>query len=75
MGLTTRVAMFQMCQMQTELEEEKAKVKQMLASAEEQHSHELARLLDQRDSLQEQLRELQQEVQLLSFVLALLTTA
>lgn len=55
--------MLQMCQMQAELEEEwRTKWQQSLASAKEQHGSELAELLDQRDSLQKQLRELQEEV-------------
>lgn len=54
---------FQMCQMQAELENEwKAKCHQMLASAREQHSSELAELRDQRDLLQNKLRELQEKV-------------
>lgn len=52
-----------MCQMQAELEKEwKTKCHQLLASAKEQHSTELAELRDQRDLLQNQLRELQEKV-------------
>lgn len=54
---------FQMCQLQSELEEEwRSKCKQLLASAKEQHSSELAELMDQRDLLQNQLRALQEKV-------------
>lgn len=54
---------FQMCQMQAELEEEwKERSRQALASAKEHHSAELAELAEHRDLLQEQLTELQQKV-------------
>ena len=58
----TRVFL-QMCQMRAELEEEwKERCRQALANAQEYHSTELAELQEQRGLLQEQLRELQQQV-------------
>lgn len=54
---------FQMCQVQAELEEEwKERCRQALASAKERHGAELAELVEHRDLLQEQLSELQQKV-------------
>lgn len=62
-GNESDLLVFQMCQMQTELEEEwKERSRQALASAKEHHSAELAELAEHRDLLQEQLAELQQKV-------------
>lgn len=56
--------MLQLSQLQAELEDDwKAKCEQMLASADEQHTRQLAELTEQRDVLQEELNQLQQKVQ------------
>lgn len=53
----------QLSQLQMELEDEwKRKCDQMLASAKEQHSRELADLTEQRDALQDKLTQLQEKV-------------
>nr|XP_046241602.1 FK506-binding protein 15 isoform X3 [Scatophagus argus] len=53
-------------QLQVELEAEwKGKCEQMLASAKEQHSRELAELTEQRDALQDKLTQLQEKVTVL----------
>nr|XP_020454977.1 FK506-binding protein 15 isoform X2 [Monopterus albus] len=56
----------QLSQLQAELEEEwKGKCEQMLASAKEQHSRELAELTEQRDALQYKLTQLQEKLTML----------
>uniref|UniRef100_I3KWI9 peptidylprolyl isomerase n=1 Tax=Oreochromis niloticus TaxID=8128 RepID=I3KWI9_ORENI len=53
----------QLSQLQAELEQEwKSKCSQMLASAKEQHSRELAELTEQREGLQDKLTQLQEKV-------------
>lgn len=55
-----------MSQLQAELEEEwKGKCKQMLASATEQHNREVAEITEQRDTLYNQLTQLQEAVHML----------
>ena len=55
--------MLQLSLLQAELEDEwKGKCEQMLASAKEQHSRELAELTEQRDALQDKLTQLQEKV-------------
>lgn len=63
--LTSTYGMFvlQLSQLQAELEVEwKGKCEQMLASAKEQHSRELAELTEQRDALQDKQTQLQEKV-------------
>lgn len=61
--ITCTLFVLQLSQMQAELEEEwKGKCEQMLASAKEQHSRELAELTEQRDALQDELTQLQEKV-------------
>ncbi|XP_055360262.1 FK506-binding protein 15 isoform X2 [Betta splendens] len=63
---TNSAASEQLCQIQEELEEDwKAKCEQMLASASEQHTRELAELARQRDALQDELTQLQEKFLLL----------
>ncbi|XP_029295812.1 FK506-binding protein 15 isoform X2 [Cottoperca gobio] len=59
---TDSAASEQLSQLQAELQEEwKGKCEQMLASAKEQHSRELAELTEQRDALQDKLTQLQEK--------------
>ncbi|KAM7416849.1 hypothetical protein PAMA_018766 [Pampus argenteus] len=59
---TDNAASEQLCQLQAEVEEEwKGKCEQVLSSAKEQHSRELAELTEQRDALQEKLSQLQEK--------------
>ncbi|XP_059193194.1 FK506-binding protein 15 isoform X2 [Centropristis striata] len=59
---TDNTASEQLLLLQVELEEEwKGKCEQMLASAKEQHSRELAELTEQRDALQDTLTQLQEK--------------
>ncbi|XP_030579609.1 FK506-binding protein 15-like [Archocentrus centrarchus] len=56
----------QLSQLQAELEQEwKGKCSQMLASAKEQHSRELAELTEQREALQDKLNQLQEKYMVL----------
>ncbi|XP_070760177.1 FK506-binding protein 15 [Enoplosus armatus] len=60
---TDNAASEQLSQLQVELEEEwKGKCDQMLASAKEQHSRELADLTEQRDALQDKMTQLQEKL-------------
>lgn len=53
----------QLSQLQADLEEEwKGKCEQMLTSAKERHSRELAELTEQRDALQDKFTQLQEKV-------------
>uniref|UniRef100_A0A3Q4B3S1 peptidylprolyl isomerase n=1 Tax=Mola mola TaxID=94237 RepID=A0A3Q4B3S1_MOLML len=63
---TDNSASEQMSQLQAELDEEwKGNCKQMLTTAKEQHSRELAELTEQKDALQEELTHLQEKFMLL----------
>ncbi|XP_039658741.1 FK506-binding protein 15 isoform X2 [Perca fluviatilis] len=63
---TDNAASEQLSQLQAELEEEwKGKCEQMLASAKEQHSRELAELTEQRDALQDKHTQLQEKFMVL----------
>lgn len=61
--MTYIMNVLQMSQLQAELDEEwKGNCKQMLTTAKEQHSRELAELTEQKDALQEELTHLQEKV-------------
>ncbi|XP_044051903.1 FK506-binding protein 15 isoform X3 [Siniperca chuatsi] len=63
---TDNTASEQLSKLQAELEEEwKGKCDQMMASAKEQHSRELANLTEQRDALQDKLTHLQEKLTIL----------
>lgn len=61
--MTCTLYVLQLSQLQAELAEGwKGKCEQMLASAKEQHRRELAELTEQRDALEDKLKQLQEKV-------------